>query len=196
MPASAALAGTNPVELALRLRTAAVLDDRVVDRQLDTVGAEPVGEGDREVSRHCHRGEAEVPDDLGHDLALGIGVREPPLAQLAHSEREEVEDLGVRQQPRDPGVLELAGEANWTPVDLHPEQRVDDRDRDLVAERGGTLGVAEQHQRGHGGGSSHVVATRVCAEWGAMSADGLHSGRGEDAGRRSAGEAVGHSPRV
>ena len=60
-----------------------------------------------------------------------------------------VEDLHVRQQPRDPPLLELACQHHCAAVDLHPQQRVDDRDRDLVPKRRGTLGVAEQHQDGH-----------------------------------------------
>src|SRR5437899_94156 len=49
----------------------------------------------------------------------------------------------------------------------------------LDPERGGerdqvTEGLEVERRGFHGGGSSHVAAERVCAEWSAMSVEGLH----------------------
>jgi hypothetical protein len=89
-----------------------------------------------------------VDADLTHCadrcLTVCLGERHPAPDQILPAEREEVEDLGLWKSARHPVALQRARQHHSPPIDLGKQQRIDDRERDLVTQRGTALGVTEQ----------------------------------------------------
>jgi hypothetical protein len=129
-------------QLGRRLRAAAHLERRAVDGQLDTVCAQPVGDGERELGRHERRVHAGATNGARHHLELGIVAWHPAADQVEEAELVHQHELRVRQGPRDALALEHVGEDQRRTVAPDEEERVADRQRHLVAKRGGALGVA------------------------------------------------------
>ena len=147
------LGAAHAGELRLRLHAAAVVEELAVDGQLDAVGAQLVGEPERERLRDDGLRDAERRDraqrdlvpDLGIGLTLGDQVVEPVLlarVQLEQSERREARDL--HRADRD--VLD--------PVLLDVEERVRDAERHLVPKLGRTKGVSVHEDVWHGADSN------------------------------------------
>jgi hypothetical protein len=141
--------GADAVELGRRLCSPAQLDGGVVDGQHDPVLPQPVAEREREIAGDDRLLDADLPHRASRGFPLGFGVRHAALDQLPPAEVEEVEQLGIGQRALDALRLERARQHVAPPVDLGEQERVDDRERDLVAQRGGALGVAEQQQPAH-----------------------------------------------
>ena len=68
------------MELGRCLRAPSGRDRAIIDDELEPVGAEPVGQPEREVSRHRGAGDSHLLHDPRDDLTLRFGMREPLLA--------------------------------------------------------------------------------------------------------------------
>ena len=68
--------------------------------------------------------------------------RQSALDEILVAEVEEVEQFGVGQLVLHAAALEAGRQDVQAPVDVREQERVTDRDRNLVSQRGGTLRVA------------------------------------------------------
>ena len=135
-----ALRAADPVELRVRLDAAAVVEEVVVDRELDAVGAQLVGEPERERlgddrardPERLHRAE----DDLLAHLGIGeAGAEEVVGAVLLRRMQFEEVQLG---EARD---LHRADRDVLHVVLLRVEERIGNPDRDFVAKLGRAIRV-------------------------------------------------------
>ena len=93
-------------------------------------------------------------DHLEHDLV----ARQAALEQLVEADVGVVEQLGVGPDGGDARALQGADQHLGLAVDFAVEERVADRDGDLVTQRRGALRVAVEQEVGHG--ADPIDATR------------------------------------
>jgi hypothetical protein len=114
---------------------AAALDERVgLDGQLDTAGAQVVGDAERELDGHVGGRHAELAARAQAGLGLELRRREALGDQVVAAELCGVDDLDA-ERTHLVGV-EDADRRGAPPVRLHVEERVDDRLGDDVEEVG------------------------------------------------------------
>ena len=124
-------------------------DGLLVDLERDPVVAQPVGERDRQVAGHDGALDLPAPDGAQRHLQLGLGAVGAVGEHLVEPEVVEQDELGVGQGLADAGRLERAGEDRGAAVLDHDQQRVDDLQRDLVADGRVANGVAVEQDRRH-----------------------------------------------
>ena len=146
---SGGLCGADALELGRRLRAAALVDRGVVHGEDHAVPAEDVPEPEREVAGHHRLVEADLLHGPGLRLTAGFGPGHPLLDEVPEAEPDVVEELGVGQSALDPVGLEVAREHVAPSIHLREQDRVDDRDRELVAKGSRVLGVAVEQEPSH-----------------------------------------------
>ncbi len=144
-----ALRTPDPVHLTRRLDPAPQLDRRVVDGQRDPVGPQPLGDAEREVEVDDRRPNAGLGGGPRHQLGPHLIAFQPAAQKLVEPEVGDVQKLGVGPRHADPLALEAGGHNVGLPANLRVQERVGDRDRDLVAHRRAVLGVAVQENIAH-----------------------------------------------
>ena len=135
------LCDSDALELDRRLRAPPQLDCCIVDGQDDPVLAQAVAEPQRKVGRDDRLADADLPHGAELDLTARFVHRQAALDELLVAELEVVQQLGVGQLTLYAVRLEARSQDVQSPVDLGVEQRIADRDRNLVPQRGGTLCV-------------------------------------------------------
>ena len=144
-----ALGAPDPVELGRRLDAPAVLHGGAVDVQPQPFGAQPVGDGDREVTRHDRLLDAPLPQCPDRDLDLRLLPRHALLEQLEPPEAVAQLHQRARQRRLDPRQLEAVGEHERLVAARDVEERVHDLERDLVPQRRRPDRVAVEQERRH-----------------------------------------------
>ena len=143
------LGAANTGHLRLGLHPAPSLDRHVVDAECDPVSAKTLRDTE---------GKIEVDDRLAHAHPLGgaryeldehLGARAAAPDQFIEAKAIDIDQLRVRASGGQTLALEHRGHDVNLAADLAVKERIPDRDRDLVAERGAALRVAEQQQVGH-----------------------------------------------
>ena len=109
----------------------------VVHDELDAVGAQPVGDRDAGAPAapappSGPRGRRSARRPRARPRRRGI----PPSTSSKRPELVDAEELRLRPHRRDPLALERVREDHGAPVRLEVRERVDDHERDLVAQRG------------------------------------------------------------
>ena len=142
-------ARADALELGGRLDAPARGDRRVVDRQLDPVGAQALRDPERELGIDRRRAHAGLPRHPGDQLEQHLVARQPALQERVEAERLEVDQLGVGPRRGEPLGLQRRGHDHRAAVHLRVEERVDDADRNLVPQGRGADGVAVEQDVGH-----------------------------------------------
>src|SRR4051812_30172680 len=143
------LRAADALELGVALDAAPGLDRLRVDVDVHAFVAQSVGDRDGQVGRDDRRVDAPAAQRPDRDLELGVVARHALLDELVEPELADVEQLGVGQHLRDALRLERIGEDELVAVAGHEKERVDDLERDLVAQGGVTDRVAVEQDRRH-----------------------------------------------
>ena len=140
----------DPGQLGLGLGSAAGLDLGVADGQLDPIARQPPGKAKRELEVDDRPAHPHLPGGAGAELDRDLVAAHAAVEQLVEAELVVSQQLCIRAGGGEPRGLERGGEDVRAPPDLAVQERVEDRDRDLVAQRGAALGVSVQQQVGTG----------------------------------------------
>lgn len=132
------------------LGPAPVVEEALVDPQLDAVGAQGIGDADRERLRHDGRPQAERAH-VAHTLHRPDLVDVVDLAQDVR-DREALgrDDLDAGSNLDDAVSLDAPHDRDASPTDLCVDEGVADRNLDLVSQLGAALAVADEEHVGHG----------------------------------------------
>ena len=118
-------------------------------RQLDALGAQAVGHGEREVGRHHGRGDPELAHGADVELAVDRPGRQALRDEVVATELLAEQALEVGGLLGDAVDLEHVGQHRAAAVGLEVEELVADPERDLVAQLGRAQRVAADEDRGH-----------------------------------------------
>ena len=157
------LRAPDPGELRRRLHTPARREGLVIDDELDAVGAQPVGDRDGEVRRDLRGAQPGAGDEPRDDLELRLVTRHPRRDEVEEAQLVDADELGVRPDRRDPLALERVREDDRPPVRLEVGERVDDRERHLVAQRRRPDGVPVQEDAAHAVSRTARTSSIVCS---------------------------------
>jgi hypothetical protein len=112
--------------------------------------AQAVGDRDAGLARDGDLRHAEALACAQRELDLRLVPAQPTSDQLVHAERIGVDDLDVRGDLRDAVGFEYGDHHHSPPVELQVGERVDDRERHLVAQRRGADAVRVDENGVHG----------------------------------------------
>jgi hypothetical protein len=147
-----ALRPTDPGQLGPALDPAAILEEVELRGELDTRLAEPVGELRGKGPGHERLGHPESPAGVDHDLEQHLVARKPLRDQIVVAEL--LVRVGLRSAGDLPHAVDLEGGEDDVPLAfaLHVEERVGDRERQLVPElrRANRVRVDEDVRHGTG----------------------------------------------
>ena len=123
----------------------------LVDDELDARGAERVGVPERERRRARRASAGRATATWRTTLVGGDLVEVDAVAdQVVDRERLRVDDLDRRVDDGDAVALDAPDDRDAAPADLGVQERVDDVDRDLVAQLGAAVRVADDQDVRHG----------------------------------------------
>ena len=117
----------------------------------DAVGSKPIGDRDRHLRVDDGLADPHRRGGARGQLQFDLVTAHAALEQVVEAEVDDVVEHGVGRGRRDPLALEAARHDVHPPADDSEQERIADRDRQLVAHRSRALGVAVKEEVGHGG---------------------------------------------
>jgi hypothetical protein len=153
------LRAAHALDLRLRLGASPLGEHPLVGDDLDAVGAQPVGDGHRQVRRHDQPARLEPPRRPGAQLGLDLVPAQPVAGQLVEAELVGVDDLDVGGDLGDPARLHRRDHGHAAAVALEVGEGIEDAERELVAEGSGAVGVPVNQDIGrrHGAKPTSIV---------------------------------------
>ena len=144
------LRAPDPVELRRRLRAAPRRHRGRIMVEDDSVRTQPIGHRDRHFRIDDRPADAHRRRRPRGELEVELVAVDAAVEELTETERGEVVHDGIRCGRCDPLHLQRARRDVQAAADDSEEERVDDRDGELVAHRGRALRLAVEEEVGHG----------------------------------------------
>jgi hypothetical protein len=154
------LGAAHAAQLGLVLRPPAPGELLDVGAQLDAVRAQAVGQRDRQLRRHHGDVQLEARAEPRAQLELDLRARHPGRDEVVEAELVPEHELDVGRDAGDPVALEQVRQHHPAVAALGVQERVADRERDLVAEGGRALGVAVDENGGARGARARAGLSR------------------------------------
>jgi hypothetical protein len=139
----------DAVELVRRLSPPALVEEPLIGDELDAVGAQRVGDPDREGERHARPRDPERSDGAHRLRGLDLVVVDPRRDEVVDGDRLGRDDLDRRVDRCNPVAFDAPDDRDPPLADLGVEKRVADAERQLVPQLHAPLSVPDDQEVGH-----------------------------------------------